>query len=74
LDSQFKEDGAAAMCGKYLSDVADRQWRILVKLLPRAAHRGRPPIDRRQGLNAMLYLIRPAVATASISHDSSFNR
>jgi putative transposase len=69
LDSQVKEDGAAAMCGKYPSDVTDRQWRILSKLLPRAARRGRPPIDRRQVLNAVLYLNRTGCQWRCLPHD-----
>jgi transposase len=66
LDSQVKEDGAAAMCGKYPSDVTDRQWRILVKLL---ARRGRPPIDRRRALNAVLCRNRTGCQWRCLPHD-----
>lgn len=57
------------MCGKYPSDVTDRQWRILSKLLPRPARRGRPPIDRRQVLNAILYLNRTGCQWRALPHD-----
>ncbi|RMD95805.1 MAG: IS5 family transposase [Bacteroidetes bacterium] len=40
---------------KYASDLTDKQWQIVSKLLPKAKKRGRKPIDRRQILNAILY-------------------
>lgn len=43
---------------EYPSNLADRQWQILRRLLPPQARRGRKPIDRRQILNAILYLVR----------------
>jgi putative transposase len=55
---QVKEDGAAAMSANYPSDVTDEQWQVLRKLLPKRARLGRPPIDRRRIVNAVLYLNR----------------
>jgi len=41
----------------YASDVSDEQWEILRKLLPPITARGRPPLDRRWVLNAILYVV-----------------
>ena len=43
---------------KYPTDVTDRQWEILCKLLPPRKTRGRRPIDRRWVLNAIFYVVR----------------
>ena len=43
---------------QYPSDVTDRQWRVLKNLLAPRASRGRPPLDRRWVLNAILYVVR----------------
>lgn len=43
---------------KYPSDVSYKQWQILEKLLPERKRRGRPPIDRRRVINAILYVVR----------------
>ena len=43
---------------QYPSDVSERQWRILKKLVPKRKPTGRPPLDRRLVLNAILYLDR----------------
>ena len=43
---------------QYPSDVTERQWRILKKLIPKRKPTGRPPLDRRLVLNAILYLDR----------------
>jgi putative transposase len=43
---------------KYPSDVTDEQWRILKRLLPKPARRGRKPIDRRRVIDAILYVVR----------------
>jgi putative transposase len=55
---QVKEDGAATMRTNYSSDLSDEQWQILQRLLPKEKKRGRPPIDRRWVLNAILYVLR----------------
>lgn len=41
----------------YQSDVSDEQWEILRKLLPPISSRGRPALDRRWVLNAILYVV-----------------
>ena len=46
------------MSDNYPSDVTDEQWQVLRKLLPKRARLGRPPIDRRRVVNAVLYLNR----------------
>ena len=40
----------------YQSDVSAEQWQILVRLLP-VSRLGRPPLDRRWVLNAILYVL-----------------
>lgn len=40
----------------YQSDVSDEQWQILERLLP-SSRLGRPPLDRRWVLNAILYVL-----------------
>jgi putative transposase len=44
--------------GKYPTEVTDRQWEILRKLLPPPKTRGRRPFDRRWVLNAIFYVAR----------------
>ena len=43
---------------QYPSDVTDRQWQLIRQLLPPRSRRGRPPIDRRRIVNAILYVVR----------------
>ena len=42
----------------YPSDLSDRQWQLIRPLLPAKAKRGRPPIDRREIIDAILYVVR----------------
>lgn len=42
----------------YPSNMTNRQWRIIRKLLPPQARRGRPPICRRWIIDAILYVLR----------------
>ena len=42
----------------YPSDLSDEQWQLIRPLLPKRAKRGRPPIDRRDIIDAVLYLVR----------------
>src|SRR4029077_8123265 len=53
-----KEDGAVTMKTDYPSDVTDEQWQLIRKLLPKPAKTGRPRVDRRWVINAILYLNR----------------
>lgn len=46
------------MCANYPSDVTDEQWQLIQPLLPKPAKRGRPPLDRREVVNAILYVVR----------------
>lgn len=46
------------MSTNYPSDLTDGQWQLIRWLLPRRAKTGRPPIDRRMILNAILYVVR----------------
>jgi putative transposase len=46
------------MSTNYPSDLTDEQWQLIRPLLPKPAKRGRPPIDRRRVINAVLYLNR----------------
>ena len=43
---------------QYVIDTTDEHWEIVRRLLPKSSGRGRPPIDRRRILDAILYLIR----------------
>jgi len=43
---------------QYDSDLTNEQWKIICRLLPKRAKTGRPPLDRRWVLNAMLYIVR----------------
>ena len=46
-------------CGtQYSSDLTNRQWQLIRQLLPPRSRRGRPPIDRRKIINAILYVAR----------------
>jgi putative transposase len=58
LDYQVKEDGAIAMSGHYPSDLSDGQWQLVRPLLPKRKKRGRPPLDRREVIDAILYVVR----------------
>ncbi|TWU62570.1 Transposase DDE domain protein [Crateriforma conspicua] len=43
---------------KYCTDLTDEQWHCLRRLLPARAKTGRPPLCRREIINAILYLTR----------------
>jgi putative transposase len=46
-------------CAKYATDLTDAQWQIIRRLLPRRSRRGRPrTVDRRDVINAILYVVR----------------
>lgn len=46
------------MIANYPSDVTDEQWQVLRPLLPRPSKLGRPQIDRRTIIDAILYVVR----------------
>jgi putative transposase len=67
---QVKEDGAVTMNGtNYPSDVTDEQWQIISKLLPPRKKRGRPPLDRREIINAIFYVNRTGCQWRALPHD-----
>jgi len=43
---------------EYPSNLTFRQWQKISQLLPPRQRRGRPPIDRRRVINAILYVVR----------------
>jgi hypothetical protein len=53
-----KEDGAVAMSKHYPTPSERPTIAVDSTLLPKRAKRGRPPIDRREILNAVLYVVR----------------
>ena len=53
----------------YPSDLSDEQWQIIKGLLPKPARRGRKPIDRREILNAILYVDRTGCQWRALPHD-----
>ena len=54
----------------YDTDLTDAQWEILRPLLPPPPGGGRPPItDRREVLNAILYVLRSGCAWDLLPHD-----
>jgi transposase len=57
------------VCRQYLTDVSDRQWEILAKLLPPAKRRGCRPIDRRRVLDAIFYVLRSGCQWRLLPHD-----
>jgi putative transposase len=54
---------------KYPSDLTDEQWQVVKKLLPKPSKRGRRPIDRREILNGILYVIRTGCQWRALPHD-----
>ncbi len=46
------------MSANYPSDLTDEQWQIIRRLLPRTSKLGRPRIDRRAIIDAILYVVR----------------
>jgi putative transposase len=57
------------MCQQYPSDLTDRQWQIVRKLLPPRSKVGRTPLDRRRVLNAIFYVVRTGCQWRLLPHD-----
>jgi putative transposase len=53
----------------YPSDVTDAQWQVISKLLPPKKKRGRPPVDRREVINAIFYVNRTGCQWRALPHD-----
>jgi putative transposase len=45
----------------YESDLTDEQWALLQPMLPQPNKRGRPQTDRRQVINAILYIVKGGI-------------
>lgn len=54
---------------QYGSDLTDAQWRIIRRFVPKRAKRGRKPIDRREVINAILYVNHTGCQWRSLPHD-----
>lgn len=54
---------------KYPSDVTDEQWRFIRELLPPRNRLGRPPIDRREVVDAISYVVRTGCQWRQLPHD-----
>lgn len=53
----------------YPSDMTDEQWQIIRKVLPPTKRRGRPPVDRREVVNAIFYVNRTGCQWRAMPHD-----
>lgn len=53
----------------YPSDLNEGQWQIIRPLLPKRAKRGRKPIDRREIINAILYVNRTGCQWRAVPHE-----
>lgn len=53
----------------YPSDVTSGQWQVIRQLLPQRSKRGRPPVNRREVLNAILYVVRTGCQWRQLPHD-----
>ena len=55
---------------RYPTDLTDAQWALLAPLIPAPKPGGRPAIhDRRELVDAMLYLLRAGCAWRLLPHD-----
>jgi len=54
---------------EYPSDLTDRQWRIVKRLLPKWSGRGPRPTDRRWVLDAILYVAVTGCQWRQLPHD-----
>lgn len=53
----------------YPSDLTDGQWQIVRRFIPKRAKVGRPPVDRREILDAILYVNRTGCQWRALPHD-----
>jgi putative transposase len=55
---------------RYPTDLTDQQWALLAPLIPLPKPGGRPAVhDRRELVDAMLYLVRSGCAWRLLPHD-----
>jgi len=53
----------------YPTDLTETQWHQIEPLLPLPQKRGRPPVDRRLVIHALLYLLRSGCPWRQLPHD-----
>ena len=53
----------------YPTDLTDAQWALLQPILPAPSKRGRPPVDRRRIINAILYIAKGGIQWRLLPHD-----
>jgi putative transposase len=54
---------------RYPTDLTETQWQQIESLLPLPKKRGRPAVDRRLVIDALLYLLRSGCAWRLLPHD-----
>ncbi len=55
---------------RYPSDLTDAEWAVLAAVVPAAKPGGRPPRhERREILDAILYVLRGGIAWRALPHD-----
>ena len=45
----------------YPSNLTDAQWALIQPMLPKPKKRGRPPVDRRRIIDAILYVVKGGI-------------
>ena len=53
----------------YPSDVTDKQLQLIERLLPKPSKVGRPPVDRREVINAICYVVRSGCQWRMLPHN-----
>jgi transposase len=53
----------------YRSDLTDGQWKRIKPLLPKPKRRGRKPIDDREVINGILYVLATGCSWEYLPHD-----
>ena len=53
----------------YPSDLTDGQWQVVKNRVRRHSRRGRPPMDRREMINAIWYVNRNGCEWRALPHD-----
>jgi Transposase and inactivated derivatives len=53
----------------YESSLTDAQWEVLEPMLPKPSKMGRPPTDRRQIIDAILYIVKGGIQWRLLPHD-----
>lgn len=58
---------------KYPSDISQNGWKKLKTLLPKSQHKqsgkGRPPVDLKEVVNAIFYVVKTGCSWRSLPHD-----